>query len=99
MILSDHVASAVANLDKIQTVTTNSSSSERRAHSGTTRVFLTAQVNCEICVVSSALQTFDQIDVWVAGCFAFTHQHLSYRIDCHATGNVAGKCAAHAVRD
>src|ERR1041385_4343918 len=99
MILANDVAAAVADLNEVETISANRSARESRAHTRTTRVFLTAQVNCGVRVMSGVLQTIDQIEARITRGIAFAGEHLPDRIDGHAAGDVARERAAHAVRD
>src|SRR5262249_3925588 len=66
VVLANNVSTTVADLNQVETIATNSSASESRAHTCTTRVFLTLEMNRSVGVVSGVLQTFNQIERRIA---------------------------------
>src|SRR5689334_6677606 len=67
MVLTNHVAATVSDLNEVQTVAPDRSAGERCAHAGATRVFLAPEMNGGIGVMRGVLQTVHEIDIGIAG--------------------------------
>src|ERR1700747_131545 len=56
-------------------------------------------MDCSVGVMCGGFEARAQIQSGIARSVALADEHLADRIDRHATRNVAGECATHAVRD
>ena len=84
--------------DQIQKVPVNSSACESCSHAGATRIFLALVVDGEVGVDGGGFQTVDERRVLGTSFFRVAaHDHVAHGIYSHATGNITGQRATHAI--
>src|SRR5258705_10981408 len=98
LITTDNIPAAIAHLNEIEAITLNRSSSKGSTHARASRIFLAANMDCEVSVNRGILQALDQIDSRIARVFSsVTDEHFAHRVNGHPAGNVPRKRATHAI--